>query len=201
MKAKKSHLLIVLTLVLLAAALILPAAAFGKPEVLPKPYWTHGDAMAMLESYPPTDQIQSRLDTFSRGLDIRPFDFYGEIPYYVQDWHVLAFFWEQIEGTDEYGTWTREDAWELLKTIQAEFVLDGAVVEMERSPITQKRGTEDPGVVKTWVVSWGRILAPGELSVGEHTFSATITLYPGTPFEFIWFSEVTFAVHPADWTP
>jgi hypothetical protein len=149
----------------------------------------------MLHTYPTTAQI---FEVAPEGLDIRPFPGYDAVPYCVLDWHLLALAWsipEYLgEGPPPQFTFdTREEVWALLETAEATFLLDGDSVEVEETPIRQSFQQEEP-LFRWWGRQWGRILAPDELSVGEHTLQVILEFSDGFTFD----EQVTFTVHAAD---
>jgi hypothetical protein len=57
---------------------------------------------------------------------------------------------------------------------------------------------EDVTVTKMWGRQWGRIMEPNELPVGQHSLDATITYFPGTPYELQDQTGMTFDVSAPD---
>jgi hypothetical protein len=165
----------------------------------------------MLQSYGAAgDVVYQRLYP---GLDIRPSqEFYGDIQYCVEDWHVVALLWEDPEYTvlPDGPVRTRDDVVDFLGGLKAEFELDGQSVATTRTPFKPYR---DPFLVdyweqylaeqygdsvtlgNLWAVQWGRALAPDDLSVGLHTLSVMVTdPEPNILFD----QQVTFWVYPSD---
>ncbi len=179
--------------------------------------YTRGDAEAMLNNYPPGKNIFERLPT---GLDIRPFDFYGDISYCVEDWHVIALLWDDYEYVLNFDDGSRyvhnhSNVVDFLRGIRMQFLLDGVPVEVSKMPIKpylspgavegfegfveSELGVEAT-VTRGWAVQAGRVLAPAELGVGTHTL-AVIATHPEQffdPFPSPYSSSVTFTVSPPD---
>ena len=190
--------------------------ALGAAQGATSGRWTRGDAEALLNNYPPGNGIYDRLapDIDTRPLDIRPFqEFYGDLTYCAQDWHLLALLLDDAEFVAETAGVVHKarDAHAVLAGLNATFVLDGTQVAVEQKPIKPWLGVFDPGfwveyltelygpdvvVGKVWATQWGRILAPGELSVGEHTLAVEVA--QTSPSMVIFAGSVTFTVSPAD---
>jgi hypothetical protein len=203
-------------LVLVAAALLLPVGVLAEGARASADRYAQGDAHALLNTYPTTDQVLTlqEQDLTQHGLDIRPFQVYGDRPYCVDDWHLLALAtWAgEFEATDPPITFTRYDAWATLNDLEATFTLDGAPVDLVTTPIKQVHSefaltTFEPAleafygfdvtVGNLWGLQYGRIIPAGELAVGKHTFSASVALSDGTP----WFiGTVRFKVSGPDST-
>jgi hypothetical protein len=202
-----------LSIVVVTAALVVGLsgafAATGGP-------YTKGDAEAMLNNYPPGNKILDRLepDGVTRALVIRPFqDFYGDLTYCPQDWHVLALLWDIAEFVAPTAgvVFTAPDARAFLAGLDATFTLDGMPVAVEKTPIKRHLSPFDPDGLRAflvelfgpdvvlgqfWATQWGRVLAPDDLSVGEHTLRVIVTETVSASV----FSDgsVTFTVSPAD---
>jgi hypothetical protein len=105
---------------------------------------------------------------------IRPF-FPNGLHYCVEDWHVLALALivdEQLDGVSNMV-----EAKKLLDPLVMTFVLDGAPLDTTRQPVRAFLG-EFP---KGFVLSQGRVVAPGELAVGSHTLTVTVENDPIVP--------------------
>lgn len=203
------------------AATLLLAMAMAGPVSAERERWTRGDAEAMLHTYPLTgEKIYERLD-FAIGLDIRPFpEFYAATPYCVEDWHLVAlalFDWAfvVVGGPFDGFEYTRAEVQALLSDLSWQFFLDGTILETTAPPmrpLVPAAGTradvealleEDFGgdviLGQGFGVQRGRIMAPGELAVGDHALHVIVTYRPGTPDESLVFEgETPFTVYPAD---
>ena len=198
-------------ILLLATAALLLAVGLQGAQARTGLY-TAGDAQAMLYTYPRSDDVFSRVRPRA-SLDIRPFqESYGDLPYCVEDWHVLALaLWEAEYSVPAFSiTHTKKDVLASLAALEARFFLDGVPVDVVRTPIAQV----DPQIAemeqdsveeqlgqqygvegtagKVWGSQWGRILAPGELSVGApHTLAVQVS---SDAVAFL--GSVTFEVSP-----
>ncbi|MGH2483266.1 MAG: hypothetical protein ACRDE9_02275 [Candidatus Limnocylindria bacterium] len=203
------------------AATLLVALATADPVSAERERWTRGDAEAMLHTYPLTgEKIYERLD-FAIGLDIRPFpEFYAATPYCVEDWHLLAlalFDWAfvVVGGPFDGFEYTREEVQAFLSDLRWQFFLDGTIIETTAPPIrplvpaaatraeVEASLEEDFGgdviLGQGFGVQRGRIMAPGELAVGDHTLQVIVTYRPGTPDELLVSDGHTpFSVYAAD---
>ena len=177
-------------IVILAAAVLplLGVAAQGAHARSDR--YTRGDAESLLSTYPVND------GHLEDGLDVRPFPNYNQSPLCVDDWHLLAFaYWEgELDAPAIPLTLTRRDVWWSLGQAEAQFFLDGAPIELERTSLTAIRDNGERadyeslvesivGVNVTvgtlWGFQWGRIMPPGDLPVGAHTFTVNYTVFPG----------------------
>lgn len=185
-----------------------------QPAIADSDGWGRGDAEAMLHTYPPGLNIFERLDQSGLpGLDIRPFqEFYGDTPYCVDDWHVVAFAgFDGAFAAEEQGiVYTRADVTAFLEATDAEFYLDGAPLEVVASPIKPVlteghladfadfiHETFGPEATVGPLLGnqWGQVLAPNDLSVGDHTLRVVVSFAPvGVIFD----QGVQFTVSPSD---
>jgi len=201
---------------LLAATLL----AFGllgapQPAIAESDGWGQGDAEAMLHTYPPGLNTFTRLDqTGLPGLDIRPFqEFYGDMRYCVDDWHVVALAWFDgaFAAEDQGVTYTLADVVAFLEASDAEFLFDGASMDVMRTPIKPVLNEEFRAIFAAFVhenfgpeatigplrgLQWGRVLAPADLAVGDHTLRVVVTLAPEG--SVIFDQTVRFTVSPSD---
>lgn len=198
-----------------ATLLALGLLAVPQPAIADSDGWGQGDAEAVLNSYPPTPYVFERLDQSGLpGLDIRPFqEFFGDRPYCVDDWHVVAFAgFDGAFAAEEQGiVYTRADVMAFLQGTDAEFHLDGAPVDVVATPIkpvTDKvtlaefaafiHETFGPEATVGPLLGeqWGRVLAPTDLSVGDHTLRVVVTYVPEGVIIFD--QSVQFTVSPSD---
>jgi hypothetical protein len=194
---------------------LLAAQAMAGSVTADQGRWTKGDAEAMLNTYPLTGQIFVRLDE-ALGLDIRPFpELYEATPYCVADWHVLALAWfdwafEVVGGPNDGLVVTRDDVQDSLRDLGWQFSLDGATIGTIAPllrPLVPDEGTraeieslleEDLGgdviLGQGFGLQPGRIMAPYELAVGQHTLRVIVTSEGSELFD----QAVTFTIHPTD---
>ena len=196
------------------AALLVTLITAG-PVAADRARWTRGDAQKVLNTYPVSgDQLGDQLQI---GLDIRPFpEFYSQIPYCVEDWHVVALaYWEgEFVALGGQIVYTRDDVWDSLTSIEEQFYLDGELIDTVTMPIRPANTTfaredmeaflegefgSDFELGNIWSVQWGQVLAPDELSVGDHNLEVVLTYKSGTAEEEIVFQGGTpFTVYAAD---
>lgn len=188
--------------------------AVPQPAIADSDGWGQGDAEAMLHTYPPGLNIFERLDQSGLpGLDIRPFqEFFGDTPYCVDDWHVVAFagFAGAFAAEEQGIVYTRADVMAFLQATDAEFFLDGAPMDVVATPIKPVLNeghladfadfiheTFGPEATVGPLLGnqWGQVLAPTDLSVGDHTLRVVVTFAPeGVIFD----QSVQFTVSPTD---
>ena len=204
---RRGRLSILVAVAALVVGLSGARAATGDP-------YTKGDAAAMLNNYPPGNGLFDRLqpEGTTRSLDIRPFqEFYGDLTYCAQDWHLLALLWSDAEFVAPTAGIVHKarDAHAYLAGLSATFFLDGSSVAVEKKPIKPWLAVFDPDatlehlqelygpdvVVGTeWATQWGYIVAPDQLAPGEHTLGVIVN-EPGA--EVVFESAVTFTVSQA----
>jgi hypothetical protein len=108
---------------------------------------------------------------------IKPF-FEGVSHYCVEDFHALLLGLgvdEEPDGVTNVG-----EAKKLFAPTVMTFVLDEAPFETTRLPVKPLLN-DSPG--RTFVLVQGRVVAPGELAVGSHTFTVTVENDPVVPDE------------------
>ncbi len=106
--------------------------------------------------------------------------------YCAEDWHVLVAGWSA--PIDE--SHTVKQAKDELAATTIQLVLDGTELDTERTAIS--RMPEQPegfGEVEAFYFQQGKIVAPGELSVGSHTLAFTATSPVGSDG-----SQITFTI-------
>jgi hypothetical protein len=104
------------------------------------------------------------------------------------DWHVIRL--GRIEGGD--ASFTRKDAQAIFDTIAISFVLDGAALATERTRIKAVPDPSQFGFVNAYYFIQGRVMAPAELSIGQHALSVQVTDSVGT-----FADQITFFIDPA----
>jgi hypothetical protein len=122
---------------------------------------TEADAYAALRS------ADSRADF---EASIYPFQEEGR-HYCALDWHVakIAF----VDGGDR--SFTKTDAEASLNAISATFILDGAVLATERTKIKRYHDAASFDFEIAYYFQEGRVLAPADLAVGQHTLGVSVT--------------------------
>jgi len=99
------------------------------------------------------------------------------------DWHVIAV--AALEGNPVGGTRTNQELIDTLSQTRVLFTLDGAPLDTTTTAIKR---TTNPAVGQGGPLGWveafsvvlGRVMAPEDLSVGQHTLQA-LGLRPGSP--------------------
>jgi hypothetical protein len=156
----------VLALVLFAPAIVQASA----PRV------TRGDAEAILQAQggggwmvrlnggtlegAPSDFLQ---DSLAR---ISPAAAWNGRHFCSLDWHVINV--AAIEGNAAGGTRTQLEIREFLSQIEIDINLDGAPLDTVRLAVKRFLNPELRGLVEAYSVTEGRVMAPEDLSVGQH---------------------------------
>jgi hypothetical protein len=120
----------------------------------------------------PADQVGSH------GA-IRPFDAWDGIRLHAEDWHVILI--ADFEGGDH--SFSRQDAEQAIAQIAVRFELDGQELEITRTAIKRFLNPERFGLVEAYYAQFGRVMAPDELAVGEHSVRCTMTFGADVVFE------------------
>jgi hypothetical protein len=164
----------------------------GSPAGANSPRITRGDAEAIFQATPnggwavllhsPTGQ-GAPFDAQDRGA-IRPLSFNDGKHYCAEDWHVILL--APVVGGD--ASFTRPEAEAILDSVVLSFTLDGAPLPTTRTTVKRFLNPEPDDVA--YAVQEGRIMAPSDLSVGEHQLAVTIT-EPGFPTEVL---AITFFI-------
>ena len=94
------------------------------------------------------------------------------------DWHVISV--ALNEGNAVGGTRTNAELFEALSARIVVFTLDGAVLATERTAPRRTTNPERSGLVEAFAVNAGKVMAPEDLSVGQHTLFFTGNR-PGQP--------------------
>jgi hypothetical protein len=89
--------------------------------------------------------------------------------YCVLDWHLFNV--AIVEGNKSGETFTNQEIFARLASRRVEYEMDGAPMETIRTPPKRTTNPTARGFVEAFVVSEGQILAPEELSVGQHVLT------------------------------
>jgi hypothetical protein len=177
MKSKRSLVLVagVLALVTLFAA----SANASAPRV------TQGDAQAILES---SGGGGWAVRVHGGSIEGAPADFLpdsiariGPNPpwegrhFCSVDWHVISL--NYFDGNIEGEARTAREIRAFLAETDLIFTLDGALLDTTRTPIKRFLGTEFADLVEAYWFAEGRVMAPADLSVGQHSLQADV-LFP-----------------------
>jgi hypothetical protein len=169
---------------LLALALLVAAGAQANA-----PRVTQGDAQAVFEAFgnggwgvvlnggnveegAPSDFLQ---DSMAR---ISPAAQWNGRHFCSLDWHVISV--AANEGNPLGGSRTNEELRETLSQIVFLITLDGAPLDIETTAIKRTTNPERIGAVEAFYVTAGRVMAPEDLAVGQHSVQFT-GVRPGRP--------------------
>lgn len=94
------------------------------------------------------------------------------------DWHVISV--AANEGNPAGGSRTNTEIFEALAQRIVVITLDGAVLDTERTTPKRTTNPELRGFVEAFWVNIGKVMAPEDLSVGQHTIQFTGNR-PGQP--------------------
>jgi hypothetical protein len=142
---------------------------------------TRGDATAVFEAFGNGGRAvlqHSRVaeaapadDAGTRG-SIRPFagSPWDGAAFCADDWHVILI--ADIEGGDR--TFSRQDAERIMAGLRIEFTLDGRPLETTRTAIRRFLDPDGFGLETGYYFQQGRIMAPADLTVGQHRLSVDI---------------------------
>ena len=127
----------------------------------------------------------AQVDGFERGA-IHPFLSDGK-HYCSEDWHVAVAGW--VAGGDP--SFTYQDAVEILSGIEDLFLLDGVALSITQTSLVRRVA---PGIFEEeYGFFVGSILAPSDLTVGEHTLTWLSSFDGEPPVEN---ATITFYVDP-----
>lgn len=109
--------------------------------------------------------------------------------YCALDWHVISA--AIVEGNKPGETSTNQEIFASLASRHVEYKIDGVQLETIRTPPKRTTNPTIRGFVEAFVVSEGQILAPNELSVGQHVVTARGNRAGSPPAAF---APVTFFI-------
>jgi len=155
---------------------------------------TEGDAQAVFRAFT-TGGMVIRLQNglaaevgapAAAGARIRPVA--DGLSFCSLDWHVIGL-------SILFPASTQQQAGAAFADMHAAFLLDGLPLATTQTAITRDPGFEaqNPGTAPAWADTFGRIMAPTDLSIGRHTLEADVTF----PFGPVTFGPVTFYVDPS----
>ncbi len=188
----RSRFMLAMTAVLLTVLLIPVSAQANAPRV------TRGDARAILEAFP-TGGWAVVLN--GGALEGAPADFFPDsmarigpmAPWNGRhlcslDWHVISV--TANEGNTVGQSRTNTEIRDFLSQIELDFMLDGAPLDTMRTAIKRTLNPER-GFVEAFFVAEGQVMAPEDLSVGQHSLQFT-GHRPGQPPNV--FPPITFFI-------
>ena len=83
------------------------------------------------------------------------------------DWHVISV--AAVEGNAAGQSRTNEEIFDALSQRDADIKLDGALLDTTRTSARRTTNPENRGLVEAFDFQEGRIMAPEDLSVGQHS--------------------------------
>lgn len=179
---------------LLLSLTLLPSAAQAGPDRI-----TRGDVQAVLQGFMTGGRIVLSHSSETAGSHaapadmtgsngaIRPFSRWENIHVCVDDWHVLIL--GQFDGGDE--SYKREDASNYLSQLETSFTLDGNPLQTTTTAIKRFHNPAPAGLEVAYGFQVGSIMAPGDLTVGEHTFASYLVdpVYGDTALSITFFVD------------
>jgi hypothetical protein len=166
--------------VLVLALLVAAGAQATAPRV------TQGEAQAIFEAF---DNGGWAVRLHAGSLEGAPADFLPDSLARISpnppwdgrhfcslDWHVITL--AIFDGNAAGESRTNQEIREFLSQIDVIFTLDGAPLDTMRTAIKRFLNPERFGLVDGYWFAEGQVMAPTDLSVGQHTLQATV-LVPG----------------------
>jgi hypothetical protein len=168
------------TIALLTLAVLALLVADGARANAPRV--TQGDAQAIFEAFPNggwaiilnggTVEEGAPVDFLPGSLArISPAAQWNGRHFCSLDWHVIG--QAANEGNPVGGSRTNEELRETLSQIVFLITLDGALLDTVRTAIKRTTNPERIGAVEAFSVQVGKVMAPEDLSVGQHTLQFT----------------------------
>ena len=106
-------------------------------------------------------------DFMADGLvRISPATMFNNKHYCALDWHVISV--ATIEGNRPGESMSNQEIWDRLAARQVTFQLDGSPLPVERTMPRRTTNPEQRGFYEAFDVNTGRVMAPEELSAGQH---------------------------------
>ena len=150
---------------------------------------SEGDARAVLQAFG-GGGLAVRLHQEAAGggpgdpLDrvaIRPFGPWDNRHFCALDWHTILI--ADIEGGDQ--GFTERDAKNIIDQMIVTFTLDGERLQVDRTAVKRFASPERFDLEVAYWAQWGRVMAPDELAVGQHTLSVVAGDFQGDITFFI----------------
>ena len=95
------------------------------------------------------------------------------------DWHVISV--ALIEGNPVGGSVTNQEIFDALSQRVPFMTLDGALLDTERTANKRTTNPENRGFVEAFSVSIGKVMAPEDLAVGQHSLQLTACVLDSRP--------------------
>jgi len=111
------------------------------------------------------------------GVAIRPFGGSGWNGEHIcaSDYHVFLIANFDGPGPGYNEQWKKADVAAYLATVGVQLMLDGSPMATKRTPVKPFLNPQYAGLWEAWGVVDGRIMAPGELTLGMHSFTILMT--------------------------
>jgi hypothetical protein len=119
---------------------------------------------------------------------IRPFEEWNNRSFCQEDWHVILV--AAFDGGDR--SFTMQQFRESAASVVVRLVLDGEPLDTVRTPAKHFEGSAF-GFDEAYYFQEGRIMAPADLSVGQHTLEGTMTESGNVFFQ----GQITFSIDAA----
>jgi hypothetical protein len=144
---------------------------------------TRGDAEAVLNAFGTGGRVILRhkgetaqaapADFLGSHGSIRPFQGspWDGRHFCAEDWHVILVAW--IDGGD--GSFDHQQAEASLDPVTVSFTLDQSPLATTRTPIKPFHNPETFDMERAWYFQQGKVMAPADLSVGQHELSVRFT--------------------------
>jgi hypothetical protein len=182
-----------MTAALLAALLIPTGAQANSLRV------TEGDARAIFEAFPAGGwALRLNGGTLEGATADFMSDSMARITYMpawngrhfcALDWHVISV--AAIEGNAIGQSRTNAEIRDALTQIEFDFTLDGAPLDTERSAVKRTTNPGFRGLDEAFYIQEGRVIAPEDLAIGQHSLQFT-GHRPGQPPNV--FPPITFFI-------
>lgn len=142
----------------------------------------HGDAQAVLQAFGNGGRAVLHHSTVAEGApadflgshgSIRPFSgsSWDDAHFSTEDWHVILI--ADIEGGD--SSFKQKDASTIMDSLTVTFTLDGGVLPTTRTAIKRFANPDAFGLDVAYYFQQGRVMAPTDLAVGNHTLAVAIS--------------------------
>jgi hypothetical protein len=114
-------------------------------------------------------------------VSIRPFEPWNNRHFCELDWHTILI--ADIEGGDQ--GYTEQDAKDIIDQMTVALTLDGAPLQVERTAVKRFLNPDRFDLEVAYYAQWGRVMAPDDLAVGQHTLSVVSGDFQGDITFFI----------------
>jgi hypothetical protein len=127
----------------------------------------------------------------SDGVRINAFILWDGRHYCTLDWHVISI--NLTDGNFAGESRTPREIAAALSALQVSYVLDGTALQLQRTPVKPDLNPAANGFVNAFYFTSGRVMAPEDIAVGQHTL-AIVVIDPSGPIDQ---SQITFFVDAA----